>query len=94
MRVERGLRWQAAVCDTRLNGTQLVLPPQLQTRCLTRPRPSPRRLFPQPWPREVVLAWSVAGSVFAVVFGIWCWRYYVLGKRGPAVRRSQRLKSQ
>ncbi|PRW57106.1 Phosphatidylserine synthase 2 isoform A [Chlorella sorokiniana] len=26
-------------------------------------------LFPQPWPREVVLAWSIAGSIFAVLFG-------------------------
>jgi phosphatidylserine synthase 2 len=51
-------------------------------------------LFPQPWPREVVLAWSIAGSIFAVLFGVWCWRYYVQGRRGPAVRRSQRLKSQ
>lgn len=60
---------------------------------LANPNPA-RRLFPQPWPREVVLAWSVAGSLFAVLFGVWCWRYYVLGRRGPAVRRSQRLKSQ
>lgn len=64
------------------------------------PAPHPRRsMFQTPWPREVVAAWAVAGAAFAAVFGAWCWRYYVLGRRGPGSgtnggRRSARLKAQ
>lgn len=35
------------------------------------------RLFPQPWPREVLVAWGLAVTVFGVVFGTWSYRYYV-----------------
>ncbi|EFN55835.1 hypothetical protein CHLNCDRAFT_30982 [Chlorella variabilis] len=34
-------------------------------------------LFPQPWPREVLVAWGLAVTVFGVVFGTWSYRYYV-----------------
>ena len=62
--------------------------------CSCRPPAPVCRLFPQPWPPQVVVAWALAGSVFAAVFGVWCWRYYVQGRHGAEVRRSQRLKAQ
>jgi hypothetical protein len=51
-------------------------------------------LFPQPWPRRVLLAWGSVAAVFAVVFGTWCVRFYALEpRRGKAAAgRAPRAK--
>lgn len=46
-------------------------------------------MFPQPWPRRVVLAWGTAAGVFAVVFCAWCWQFYVVAPRRQRQRRQQ-----
>lgn len=33
-------------------------------------------LFPQPWPKHVLVAWSTATAVFLIVFSTWTVRYY------------------
>lgn len=79
---------------------------QLQENCCscshecTPPHPF-LRLFPQPWPRKVLVAWGTAAAVFVVVFGTWCWRYYVLARRGTQAatavegrRAAARVKAQ
>lgn len=79
-----------------MNHGQALVPPP--TGPPPTPHPLPRRsLFPQPWPRKVLLAWGTAGALFAAFFGAWCWRYYVQGRRGPAGAangRSSRRKAQ
>lgn len=48
-------------------------------------------LFPQPWPREVVVAWATGVVVFCLLFGTWTVRYYWFnGRRNPV---SSKLKS-
>ena len=37
-------------------------------------------LFPQPWPKRVLIAWGTVGTVFAIVFTTWSVRFY--GKEG------------
>lgn len=45
-------------------------------------------LFPQPWPRSVLLAWGSAATVFSVAFALWCWQYYIAAPR--RLQRQQR----
>lgn len=49
-------------------------------------------MFPQPWPRKVVLAWgSVLGAV-ALTIGFWSLRFYYLKPRA-ARQKSKRAAS-
>ena len=54
----------------------------------------PTRLFPQPWPPHVLWTWGLAAATFAVVFGEWCLRYYVLTPRGGAQPRRRQQHQQ
>jgi len=54
-------------------------------------------LFPQPWPRKVLVAWGSVGLLFAVIMTVWCVRFYILkspprlnGKQAPAQTTSSR----
>eukprot|EP00887_Chlorella_sp_A99_P001765 scaffold19.g1765.t1 len=54
-------------------------------------------LFPQPWPRRVLVAWGVGGAAAAAVLTTWTARYYARQRQaraGAQSRRSARLKQQ
>ena len=36
-----------------------------------------RRMFPNPWPSRVLLAWGIVFAFFAVTMTVWSIRYYV-----------------
>jgi phosphatidylserine synthase 2 len=41
-------------------------------------------LFPEPWPRRVVVAWGTGLAAFCLVFGMWTVKFYWLNGRSRA----------
>jgi hypothetical protein len=49
-------------------------------------------LFPQPWPKHVLLAWGTVATVFMIVFGTWTIRFYGSKEAKGKNTRQSRLR--